>query len=143
MRISTRGRYSLETLLFLALLPAGSFVSIRSIAENTGISDGYIEQLFIPLKKSGVIRGIRGPQGGYLLGKPSADITVGDILRSVEGTIEPVACLAAEECPSEAVCKSRHTWKHLYEEILDCVDSISLNDLAEAFRKMDSLEFAI
>jgi len=133
MRISTRGQYSLEALLYLALLPEGAFASTRSISENTGISDGYLEQLFIPLKKSGIVRGIRGARGGYLPGRDPADITVGDILRSVEGSLEPVACLSEGTCPAEARCISRHTWSALYSEIAQCVDSITLKDLALSY----------
>ncbi len=143
MRISTRGRYSLEALLYLALLPEGSFASTRSISENTGISDGYLEQLFIPLKKVGIVRGIRGAQGGYLPGLPPAEITVGSVLRAVEGTMEPVACLTAGTCPSEGECISRHTWYELYREMADCVDSITLADLVAAYRNDGQESFAI
>lgn len=133
MRISTRGQYSLEALLYLALLPEGSFASTRAISESTGISDGYLEQLFIPLKKDGIVRGIRGARGGYFIGLDPADISAGDILRSVEGSLEPVACMTSGTCPSEARCISRHTWSALYAEITDCVDSISLKDLVDAY----------
>jgi len=143
MRISTRGKYSLEALLYLALLPEGSFASTRTISENTGISDGYLEQLFIPLKKSGIIRGIRGAQGGYLPGRPIQEITVGDILRAVEGSLEPVACLSTGTCPSEAKCITRHTWSRLYREISDLVDSMSLADLVKSYDSMDAGGFAI
>lgn len=143
MRISTRGRYSLEALLYLALLPEGEYASTRSISEHTGISDGYLEQLFIPLKKAGIIRGIRGAQGGYLPGRAIDAITVGDILRAVEGSLEPVACLSSDTCPSEAKCITRHTWSRLYREISDCVDSITLSGLVECYRSMESGGLAI
>jgi Rrf2 family protein len=143
MRISTRGRYSLEALLYLALLPEGAFASTRAISENTGISDGYLEQLFIPLKKAGIIRGIRGAQGGYLPGRPIAEITVGDILRAVEGSLEPVACLTRGTCPAESKCITRHTWAQLYREISECVDSITLTDLVESYEKLDEESYAI
>lgn len=143
MRISTRGRYSLEALLYLALLPEGNFASTRSISENTGISDGYLEQLFIPLKKVGIVRGIRGAQGGYLPGKAISEIRVGDILRAVEGSLEPVACLNSETCPSEATCRTRHTWGQLYKEISDCVDSITLADLVASYYHLDEEDYAI
>jgi Rrf2 family protein len=143
MRISTKGRYSLEALLYMALLPEGEFSSTRTIAENTGISDGYLEQLFIPLRKAGIIQGIRGPQGGYLPGKSPEDIRVGDVLRAVEGPLEPVDCLASRICPIEKGCISRHTWSELYQEIASCVDSITLKDLAEAYETLDQMEYAI
>lgn len=143
MRISTRGRYSLEALLYLALLPEGEYASTRSISEHTGISDGYLEQLFIPLKKAGIIRGIRGAQGGYLPGRAIDTITVGDILRAVEGSLEPVACLSSDTCPAEAKCITRHTWDRLYREISECVDSIPLSGLVECYRTMESGGVAI
>jgi len=143
MRISTRGRYSLEALLYLAMLPEGTFASTRSISENTGISDGYLEQLFIPLRKAGIVRGIRGAQGGYLPGRAIQEITAGDILRAVEGSLEPVACLSGGLCPSESKCVTRHTWDQLYKEINDCVDSISLADLVETYAKIDEESYII
>ncbi|MDR1618013.1 MAG: Rrf2 family transcriptional regulator [Treponema sp.] len=143
MRISTKGRYSLEALLYMALLPEGEFVSTRAIAEHTGISDGYLEQLFIPLRKAGIVRGIRGPQGGYLPGREKNGITVGDILRAVEGSLEPVDCVNSTDCPLRDDCVSRHTWSELYREIAGCVDSITLEDLVEAYQAMDRMEYAI
>jgi Rrf2 family protein len=143
MRISTKGRYSLEALLYMALLPEGDFSSTRAIAEDTGISDGYLEQLFIPLRKAGIIQGIRGPQGGYLPGKSPEEITVGDVLRAVEGSLEPVDCVRSRVCPIEDQCRSHHTWRELYQEIAACVDAISLTDLVEAYQTMDQLEYVI
>jgi Rrf2 family protein len=143
MRISTKGRYSLEALLHMALLPAGKYISTRSIAEETGISDGYLEQLFIPLRKAGIIQGVRGPQGGYVPGRSLDAISVGDVLRVVEGSLEPVDCLDSRDCPAAGSCVSRHTWSELYREISACVDSISLQDLVEAYRNMDQMEYAI
>jgi Rrf2 family protein len=143
VRISTKGRYSLEALLYMALLPGGEYSSTRSIAEHTGISDGYLEQLFIPLRRAGIVRGIRGPQGGYLPGRPPAQITVGDILRAVEGSLEPVDCLGQKSCPIRKSCRSRNTWEELYREITACVDSITLEDLREAYGALDRLEYAI
>ncbi len=143
MRISTRGRYSLEAVLFLALLPEETLVSTREISAETGISDGYLEQLFIPLKKAGIISGVRGAQGGYRLGKPAGDITVGDILRAVEGPLAPVACLESESCSSESVCKTRYTWGKLYTEIQECIDAIRISDLVDAYEAMEEAEGAL
>jgi Rrf2 family protein len=143
MRISTKGRYSLEALLFMTMLPKEEYTSTRNIAEYTEISEGYLEQLFIPLRKAGIIKGIRGPLGGYVLGRAPDDIKVGDILRIVEGSLEPVDCVSSRICPVRDKCVSRHTWSEMYREISDCVDSISLRDLTKAYEKMDQLEYAI
>jgi Rrf2 family protein len=133
MRISTRGRYSLEALLYLALLPEGGFASTRAIAKETGVPERYLEQLFIPLRGEKIICGIRGPKGGYYIDKPAAEITVGDILRSVEGPMELVECTSAGICSVEKDCQSRHTWSELYQTIHEFIDSVTLADLVEAY----------
>jgi Rrf2 family protein len=144
MRISTKGRYSLEALLYMSLLPKGTYSSTRTIAEHTGISEGYLEQLFIPLRRAGIVKGIRGPQGGYLPAKPLKKISVGDILRAVEGPLEPVACAVKNNfCARENKCLSRSIWKELYREIIGCVDSISMADLIKAYEIMDNQEYQI
>jgi Rrf2 family protein len=130
-------------MLYLALLPEDHFASTREISGNTGVSDGYLEQLFIPLRKAGIIRGIRGAQGGYLPGKPAAEIRVGDILRAVEGSLEPVVCLESKVCAEEEKCITRHTWAQLYREIGDCVDSITLGDLAENCKQENVPEYSV
>jgi Rrf2 family protein len=143
MRISTKGRYSLEALLYMALLPEGDSASTRAIAEHTGISDGYLEQLFIPLRKAGIVQGIRGPQGGYLPGRSPPEIRVGDVLRVVEGPMELVECVASMDCPLKETCGSRHTWSELYRAISDCIDSITLADLIHIYQTIDEMEYAI
>jgi Rrf2 family protein len=143
MRISTKGRYSLEALLYMALLPGGEYTSTRSISENTGISDGYLEQLFILLRRAGIVQGIRGPLGGYIPGRELDKITVGEILRAVEGPLEPANCAGSEACPLSEGCISKHTWAELYRAINDCADSITLTGLVEAYHSIDKLEYAI
>jgi Rrf2 family protein len=143
MRISTKGRYSLEALLYMALLPQGESVSTRTIAAATGISNGYLEQLFIPLRKAGIIQGIRGPLGGYLFGRELNEIRVGDILRIVEGSLELVECVNSKICPKGENCISKYTWSELYQEISSFVDSITLVDLVAAYHAIDQLEYAI
>jgi Rrf2 family protein len=143
MRISTKGRYSLEALLYMALLPEGEYASTRTISENTGISDGYLEQLFIPLRKAGIVQGIRGPQGGYLPGKDLDKIAVGEILRAVEGSLEPVDCISSAGCPLRKTCGSRQTWQEIYGEIKDCVDTLTLEDLVHSYKTMDQMEYTI
>ena len=143
MRISTKGRYSLEALLYMALLPEGQSASTKTIADSNNISDGYLEQLFIPLRKAGIVQGVRGPSGGYLLGRPTTEISVGNVLRSVEGSLEVVDCVDSKVCPYQDQCISRHTWAELYAEVSGCIDSISLKDLVEAYSALDKVEYTI
>ncbi|MDR0644132.1 MAG: Rrf2 family transcriptional regulator [Treponema sp.] len=144
MRISTKGRYSLEALLYMALLSEGRLTSAKTIAESINMSDGYLEQLFIPLRRAGIILGARGPQGGYHPARSIAEIKVGDVLRAVEGTLQPTECATdTDVCPSRDFCMSRHTWRELYAAITDCVDSISLKDLVDAYYAPDRIEYNI
>jgi Rrf2 family protein len=151
VRISTKGRYSLEALLYLALIEESRgegrdsfFSSTREIAENIGYSEGYLEQLFIPLRKAGLILGVRGPQGGYYLGKKPEDISVGAILRAVEGPLQPTACIDEEVCPDAKACPSRRTWCALYDCITGIADSVSLADLRDAYKSSSTEpEYAI
>ncbi|MDR0599454.1 MAG: Rrf2 family transcriptional regulator [Treponema sp.] len=144
MRISTKGRYSLEAVLFLSLLPAGSHGSTRAVAESTGISEGYLEQLFIPLRQAGIVKGARGPQGGYVPARPPGKITAGDVLRAVEGFLEPVSCVVrGGPCGRKTRCLSRNVWEELGAAINQCVDSITMADLATAFKNMDNPEYQI
>jgi Rrf2 family protein len=143
MRISTKGRYSLIALLYMALLENGVYASTREIAEATDISEGYLEQLFIPLRKSGIIQGVRGPQGGYYLGKELNTISVGEILRSVEGPLLPTECSDSRTCPEEATCLSRQTWRDLYKGINECVNAITLQNLVDDYSVNREPEYAI
>jgi Rrf2 family protein len=160
MRISTKGRYSLEALLYLALRQeagggvsdkgggvttgaAQSYVSTREIAEASGYSEGYLEQLFIPLRKAGLIRGVRGPQGGYHLGRPPQEIKAGDILRAVEGSLKPADCVEDKQCPKSKKCESRQTWNAIYKCITETIDSITLLDLTKAFGRLSSPDYMI
>jgi Rrf2 family protein len=143
MRISTKGRYSLIALLYMALLKKGSYASTREIADATGISEGYLEQLFIPLRKSGIIQGVRGPQGGYYLGKKLHKISAGEILHSVEGPLLPTECADSKTCPEIKTCISRQTWSELYKGINDCVNDITLKDLVDDYYTDREPEYAI
>ncbi|MDR2660371.1 MAG: Rrf2 family transcriptional regulator [Spirochaetaceae bacterium] len=143
MRISTKGTYSLEAMLYMALLPEGVYVSTKDISKNTGVSEGYLEQLFLLLRKAGLIIGVRGPNGGYLLGQKADEISVGAILRSVEGDLKPTECVDSKQCPSELNCPNRHTWQNLYAGINDFIDSIKLSDLAADYKSYSEPEYAI
>ena len=147
MRISTRGRYSLEALLCMALLP-GETLSTRAIAKATGVSEGYLEQLFIPLKKAGIVRAFRGPRGGYVPGREPDKISAGEILRTAEGSLQPADCAAADSgktkaCPVSGDCGARQIWMELFSEINNCIDSITLADLVESYRAMDKAEKSV
>ena len=148
MRISTKGRYSLEALLYMALLPGGECSSTRDMAKAADISEGYLEQLFIPLRKAGIVRGIRGPRGGYVPGRELNKITAGEILRIAEGGLGLTEDISSAEAghSTETTASAEYApgiWAELYRELNRCVDSITLADLAEAHETMDQTEYAV
>lgn len=134
MRLSTKGRYGLKAMYELALVyEYNTPMAIKSIAQKTGLSDQYLEQIFSSLKKADLIISIRGAQGGYLLSKDPKDISVGDVIRSLDGPIEPAICVSESEesCESEDTCVTKIVWKKLKDSIDECLDSMSLKDMLE------------
>lgn len=133
MKISTKGRYALRMLLYLALHHEEGFVSLKEIAERQNISKKYLEQIVPLLNKSGILKTNRGNKGGYMLTCNAADVTVGDILRATEGTLAPVACLEFEpnECPRAAECSTLYVWEGLYKSITSYLDGITLQDIID------------
>ncbi len=137
MKLSTKGVYALEAALLLSLKATeDNRMSIREIADETGLSDRYLEQIFTKLRKSGVVSSERGKQGGYCLALPAEKLTAGSVLRAAEGSLMPVKCLEETkhpECSRTAICPTRPLWKRMEDNISQVVDSISLADLAAAY----------
>ncbi|TYQ15415.1 UNVERIFIED_CONTAM: BadM/Rrf2 family transcriptional regulator [Acetivibrio alkalicellulosi] len=138
MKLSTKGRYGVKAMLDLALHSECAPVSIKSIAQRQAISDNYLEQLFSVLRKSGHIKSIRGSQGGYVLSSKPEDITVGSILRALEGSLAPVECVVEDQpltCDRYNICVTKTIWAKIRDKINDVVDSITLSDLVEECMK--------
>jgi Rrf2 family protein len=132
MRLSTKGRYGLRAMLNIAQKQESGPVPIHTIAERETISGRYLEQLLIPLKQSGLVKSVRGAQGGYILGRSAADITVGDVVRVLEGPIAPVDCVSEvnpDDCDRAAYCVTRKVWSRLRDSISEVLDSYTLEDL--------------
>lgn len=146
MKISTKGRYALRFMIDLAQNSAGGeCVSLKDISNRQGISVKYLEQIVTTLVKEGLIRSVRGNQGGYILAKPASQYTAGEILRAVEGRLAPVSCLDNEYnlCPRKDVCPTIRFWEGLYEAINNYVDSYTLEDLAKITTTEGNLDFTI
>ncbi|MBM6725955.1 RrF2 family transcriptional regulator [Megamonas funiformis] len=131
MKISTKGRYALRLMLDIALNDAKTPVRIKDIAERQQISDKYLEQIVSSLNKAGFVKSLRGPQGGYRLTKKPEEYTVGMILRLIEGSLAPVACLDDDinNCTRADRCPTLILWEKLYDAISKVVDNITLADL--------------
>lgn len=133
MKISTKGRYGTRFMLDLAMHYDQGAISLKDIAARQGISDKYLEQIVPLLARSELIRSVRGPQGGYMLAKDSSDITVGMILRVLEGSLAPVECVQSGEphCPRAEQCVTIGVWRKMYDAMQAVVDDITLAQLVE------------
>lgn len=138
VKLSTKGRYGLRALIDLALYSEEEAVSIQSIANRQNISVSYLEQLVRKLKKEGLVTSVRGAQGGYKLAKPADKISVGDVLRAMEGSISAVSCGTGENvhCQGEDLCVTRYVWQRINASIQETVDSIMLYQLVEESRRV-------
>lgn len=135
MKLSTKGRYGLRAVLDLAMHAEEEAVALSSIAERQSISISYLEQLIAKLKKAGIVNSIRGAQGGYVLAKEKKDISVGDILRALEGDLNPVNCSeltgGESQCNGSDLCVTKYVWKRISDSINNTVDEITLAELVE------------
>jgi Rrf2 family iron-sulfur cluster assembly transcriptional regulator len=130
MRLSTKSRYAVTAMLDLTLNGASGPVTLADISENQSISLSYLEQLFAALRAKGLVRGVRGPGGGYYLGRDAAEITVADVICAVDEWVEYTRN-KAQQPSTDAQCTTRTLWDDLSEQIFDFVDNITLNELVQ------------
>lgn len=138
MKLSTKGRYGLRALIDLAVHSEEEAVSISSVSVRQGISESYLEQLVGKMRRAGLVVSIRGAQGGYRLAKPASEISVGDILRALEGNLEAVECPGLNEdrgCEEADFCVTKYVWQRINESITDAVDGITLDQLVLESKK--------
>ena len=133
MKLSSRTEYAVRAMAELAEMHGGDPVSLRGIAERQDIPEKYLEQLFRQLRKAGLIRGVRGAQGGYSLTREPRDVTVGDIMRAVDGPIAVCSCAAEgegdDECERKSHCAAHPVWARLQSGIVSILDSTTLYDM--------------
>ncbi|MCT4544573.1 MAG: RrF2 family transcriptional regulator [Vallitalea sp.] len=134
MKLSTKGRYGLRAMIDLVQNSQKDNISLKSISERQGISMNYLEQIIAILKKSGYVKSTRGAKGGYSLAKEPKDISVGDILRALEGDLNPVDCTLVndgKQCDDVDCCITKIVWKKISDSINDVVNNITLQDLVD------------
>ncbi|MDF2472690.1 MAG: transcriptional regulator, BadM/Rrf2 family [Lachnospiraceae bacterium] len=145
MKISTKGRYALRLMLDLAEHNTGEYITIKSIAARQEISDKYLEQIITQLSKAGYVKSTRGAQGGYRLAMAPDEYTVGMILRLIEGSLAPVACLDDDEnqCTRANECATLEVWSSLNKAINSVVDNITLADLVDRQSSLSGNDYVI
>ena len=129
MRLSTKGRYAVTAMLDLALQAGNGPVTLADISVNQGISLSYLEQLFAALRAKQLVRGVRGPGGGYYLGRPAAEISIADIICAVDEWVEFTRCGGRESCRDGQRCLTHQLWDQLSDEIFGFLSGISLEAL--------------
>ena len=135
MKLSTKGKYGLKAMFELALSSNGEPVSLKYIAKKQGISDQYLEQIFSLLKKAGLVKSVRGAQGGYLISKEPSEITVADILKVLEGDMAFTECLLDKDsCENFDSCATKFVWAKIKESIEEVTNSISLQDMIDDYK---------
>ena len=142
MRISTRGRYALRAMVDLALNTRDAeetVVSRSDIAERQEISADYAAQLFRQLGAAGLVRGVKGPGGGYQLTRQPAAISAGDVIRAVEGPVAVVRCVEPDgesSCARAGHCVTHFLWRRLSDSVAEFLDSVTLQDLCIEARQL-------
>ncbi|MBS7344463.1 MAG: Rrf2 family transcriptional regulator [Caryophanon sp.] len=124
MKISTKGRYGLTIMIELAKHYGQGPLPLRQIAAEKNLSEAYLEQLVSPLRNSGLVKSVRGAYGGYMLAHPPAEISAADVIRVLEGPIQPVEGIEEEESPQ------RELWIRIRDAVKNVLDTTSLEDLA-------------
>ena len=133
MKLSTRGKYGLYTMVYLAQKAGDGPQSLKGITQDILLPENYIEQLLGSLRRGGLVKTVRGAQGGYQLARDAAEITVGDIFDATEGRLNLSDCLGDEAapCPKSAECPTRGVWEYLTGAINRLFASITLKDMIE------------
>ena len=131
MKITYRGDYALKAVLDLSLHYSNEPVTINEMAKRIDAPVKFLEQILLDLKKGGFIESRRGKVGGYLLSRPPSRIAVGDIVRFIDGPIEPIACVKRGylDCSDAYKCAFRQIWQDVYQATSNIIDSVTFEQL--------------
>jgi Rrf2 family transcriptional regulator, cysteine metabolism repressor len=130
-KLSTRGKYGLYAMVYLAEKAGDGPQTLKAIAE-IGLPDHYLEQLLGSMRRAGLVTTVRGAQGGYQLSRPPHEITVGHIIDAVEGPLHLSGCLGDnDDCPRSAGCRTKRAWESLTDSINGLLYGITLSDMLD------------
>ena len=133
MKLSTRSRYGTRMMLDLANHYDEGPIQIGDVAKREDISVKYLEQLIIPLKKASLIESVRGPKGGHMLAKPPEEITIGEIVRVLEGGVTLTPCIIDPDvCEKSNKCLTRGIWEEATQVMVDALNASTLAKVIEA-----------
>lgn len=127
MRLSTKGRYAVTAMMDLASRSQDKPVTLDDIANAQGISSAYLEQLFRLLSKHELVRGVRGPNGGYRLARHARDISIAQIIVAVDEKIDSTRCEGKGDCQNGERCLTHDLWVNLSDQLYDFLDGVTLD----------------
>ena len=137
MKLSSKGRYGIHAMYDLAQYGKSGPQPLKEIAQRQNVPEAYLEQLMGPLRRAGLVKAVRGAQGGYLLARPPGEITVGQVLRVLEGDKKLADCLLEEDaCDKACVCPTRLVWQKLRDGMNQIVDGITLEDMLMDYARL-------
>jgi len=134
MKLSTKGRYAMVALSDLALQPDGALVSLSEVSRRQDISLPYLEQLFVKLRRAGLVESVRGPGGGYRLARPASEIRVADVLGAVDETVDAMhkgAGASGGTSGSKAQSLTNRLWEGLSAHVYVFLHQTRLSDVTE------------
>lgn len=131
MRLTTKGRYAVTAMLDLALHDDQGPINLADISSRQGISLSYLEQLFSRLRKHGLVCSSRGPGGGYRLQKTMENISVAEVIRAVDETVDATRCGGSKNCQGDETCLTHELWEELSDQITSFLSEISLANLVQ------------
>ncbi|GBF10323.1 Rrf2 family transcriptional regulator [Tepidibacillus infernus] len=143
MRLSSRGHYGLRAMVYLAKSGLTKPIPLRQIAKDEHIPEPFLEQIFVDLRKAGLVKSVRGAKGGYRLANEPEKVIVGDIVRVLEGSMNIIDCLEDEDgncCNKTEDCSTKMVWEKVRESMASVLDALNLADLTIGGKAMiDSL----
>ena len=131
MKLTTKGRYAVTAMLDLALHFGDGPITLADIAQRQGISLSYLEQLFSRLRKKSLVASVRGPGGGYSLGREASSIYVGEVIIAVDENLDTTRCHGAHNCQNNHRCLTHDLWTDLSNQIYNYLNRISLQELMD------------
>lgn len=143
MRLTTKGRFAVTAMIDLALRSGDGPVTLAGISDRQKISLSYLEQLFGKLRRFNIVDSVRGPGGGYCLARPGNQITVADIVRAVDETLDATQCGGRENCKDEERCMTHELWTTLNFKMYEYLSSVKLSDLVEKQLRKAGTERAV
>lgn len=138
MKLSTKGEYAARAVLELSLNYGQRPLKIREIAGSQDIPQKYLETILLTLQRAGVVRSKRGASGGYYLARPPEAITVGEVIRAMDGPLAPIGCVsvtAHEFCPKEAACGLKLVWREARDVVAAVLDNTDFADVCQKDQK--------